>query len=97
MGEKFGNRLREARQRRGLSAKQLAALVGVSPTTYREWEYGRSIRDAKVYAKLARALEMKLSFLLTGQDADPEALRSAVDDLERAVLRLRTELNSYFM
>jgi DNA-binding transcriptional regulator YiaG len=41
--EKIGERLREFRKASGLSVTKVASHVGVSESTYRDWEHGRAI------------------------------------------------------
>lgn len=48
----FGKRLRALRLKINLSAEELARGMGISPSTYRDWENGRAI-TGQVYHKLA--------------------------------------------
>ena len=40
--EVFGNNMREIRQREGLLKKEMAKKLGISESTYREWEKGKA-------------------------------------------------------
>lgn len=42
--ESFHDRLRRLRKSRGMTIRDLAKKIDVPETTYREWEYGRSVR-----------------------------------------------------
>lgn len=49
------NRLREARERLGLTAKDAAAMVGVTPRTLRNWEEARTEPLLSAFLGAARA------------------------------------------
>lgn len=51
--------LRKARERRGLQQKQLAALVGCTPTTVYNWERGYTHVQQRYRRALAAALGVK--------------------------------------
>lgn len=54
-------RLREMRERRGLSVNHVAAMIGVKPNTYRKWELGSSGIDLEKAAACADALGCSIS------------------------------------
>ena len=58
----FGKRLKSLRIKKGLSISECAKALSVSPSTYREWEYGRSI-IGEPYPKMAELFEVSLSDL----------------------------------
>ncbi len=60
-----GTRLREERERLGLSQPKLAELLNTTKKTVFSWESGRTAPDAFVLEKLAEA-GMDLTYLLTG-------------------------------
>lgn len=62
----LGDRLKELRVSRNLAVSQVAEMLGVSPSTYREWEYGREIKG-EPYMKLASIFNIGLNELLTGR------------------------------
>ncbi len=87
-----GSRIESARQQIGLSAPQLARLVGVKTKTLENWENDRSGPRGDKLTKLAGVLQVPLIWLLTGETPEghkraqilPETARVA-DKLERAI------------
>jgi len=67
--EQLGARLRQLRQRAGLSQGRLAAAAGVKFTTYLNWEYGRRVPLFTNMILIARALGVSLD-ALAGDDGD---------------------------
>lgn len=74
----FYKRLREFREDRRLSMRDLARLIDVPETTYREWEYGRAIRG-EPYVKIARALGVSLEDLLGDEVQLPAVFEKDID------------------
>lgn len=62
----IGKRLAELRKKTRKTAAQVADEIGVSESTYRDWEQGRQIRG-EPYLALAKALDTSLTCLLTGE------------------------------
>ena len=88
---KMGNRLREFRTRRGMTLKAVATAIGVAPSTYRDWEYGKAI-CGEPYVELARVFGVTLDELLTGESTpnqDPQhilmELEKKLDDLKKSL------------
>ena len=67
-----GNRLKQARELRGLSQKDVADALGVTPQAYQNYEYGREIRSSAIVA-LCTLLQCSPSWLL-GLSEDGEDL-----------------------
>ncbi|MBX2988047.1 MAG: helix-turn-helix transcriptional regulator [Bdellovibrionaceae bacterium] len=89
--EQLGARLKRLRLQRGLSTSELAKSLGVSPSTYREWEYGRAIRG-EPYDKLASALGVSLHELVLGEKfVGNDALR-LVQGIESDLEKLKREI-----
>lgn len=93
--EDFHQRLRRIRKSRGISVRDLAKRIGVPETTYREWEYGRSVRG-QPYLKLSEVLEVSVYELLGGTSKTRVSVISRLGDLEKAVAALKVELMSFF-
>ena len=64
--DKFGARLKSARIRAGLSQADVALKVGLSVTTYKNYEQGRHLPDIEIAAKLAQELQVSLKYLAGG-------------------------------
>jgi transcriptional regulator with XRE-family HTH domain len=81
-----GERIRVARRERGLTQEDLAASVGVSRSAVAQWETGRSGQVRGNMARIARALQVDVEYLLYGnRPRDPLKITGA-DEL--ALLRL---------
>ncbi len=61
-----GRRLRERREELDLSHRELAAIVGVSHETVRQWELGRAEPRVSVAIAVAKALRLSLVDLCPG-------------------------------
>jgi putative molybdopterin biosynthesis protein len=70
------NHLGTLRQKRGISAAQLARTVGVTRQTIYAMEAGSYVPNTAVALRLARALEVKVEDLFTLPRAEPAGLRS---------------------
>ena len=75
----FSERLRIARQSRGLTQQQLAELIGVSRSTVAMWETGEHQPDLDTVSKLATILKVSVDFLL-GKTEDPTPLEQRLKD-----------------
>ncbi len=64
----LGQRLKEARQRAGLTQEELASQLGVSRQTISSWENERSAPDVGSVVKLGRLYNTSLDTLLSGED-----------------------------
>ena len=89
----IAQRLKNWRQKRGFTAKYVADQIGVSPSTYREWEYGRAIKG-EPYAKLAEVFEVSLTELVTGERRSNQQLLDDLGHIENHVKNLRKNLLS---
>lgn len=87
----LGERLRSLRVKRKLSISEVARHVGVSVSTYRDWEYDREIKG-EPYLKLAKLLDVNLSYLLTGKESEILDQLNQIEDIVKSIrLFLRTE------
>lgn len=73
----MGRRIRVLRAERGLSCRDLAALIGVSPMAVSKWENGAAPTSTNLLA-VARALGCSVEFLLGDWRRDVADLRLAV-------------------
>lgn len=62
-----GLRIKRARLKASLTQAQLGDLMGVSSTSVLGWERGRHIPDTKNCPTLARALNVSVPYILTGE------------------------------
>jgi transcriptional regulator with XRE-family HTH domain len=74
-GELFGHRLRELRQKRGLTQQAVADLAGMSLTYISNLEHGLKVPSLTTIVRLAVALEYRVKDLLSEfEKADLRAL-----------------------
>jgi transcriptional regulator with XRE-family HTH domain len=65
----FGERLRRVRKQQGLSAVQLAKIVGVTEAAIRSWETGRTEGPSLIVGlKIAKALVEDPDYLAFGTE-----------------------------
>lgn len=62
----FGERLREARKDKKLTQSKLAAMVGMAPSSLGSLEHADHIPRGDNTLRIARALEVRAEWLLTG-------------------------------
>jgi len=74
----FGEKVREARKKAGLSQAALANEIGVTLRTVRGWEVdGRYPFGADTYEKLSRVLDCELDYLMSNDEIRAtEAIKS---------------------
>lgn len=60
----FGIKLRELRERAGMSQKQLAAYIGVSPTSISLYELHERMPKQETMAEIARVFRVSTDYLL---------------------------------
>lgn len=83
----IGKNLRELRKRRDLSLNDLAQLSGVSRSMLSQMETGRSIPSVLVLCKIARSLEVPVTFFLRLENDEQPSLISG----EETPLRISAE------
>ncbi len=84
----IARKIRSFRLSRRMTIKEVAARIGVPPSTYRDWEYGRKINAEKLQT-LADAFEISMDELTGRDDAHRSGLRKAILLLEEALGILR--------
>ena len=82
---KFGRFIRESRQAKGMTQKQLAELIHVSDKAVSKWENGAGFPDIKILEPLAECLgvsllELMQSERMAGDQIDKEEAEQAVAD-----------------
>jgi transcriptional regulator with XRE-family HTH domain len=86
--EAFHLRLRQLRKTKGFTIKSFAQKIEISPSTYRDWEYGVSIQG-QPYLKIAQALDVSL-YELFGSEEPPRTV--ALCNLSKKLEVLSNEL-----
>lgn len=61
---KVGKRIRAGRERRGITVRELAAIVGVDPSAVSHWEAGRHAPAARHLIAVAVACGVEVSDLI---------------------------------
>ena len=87
----LGARLKLLREKRGLTARQLADQIGVPVSTYREWEYGRAI-VGEPYVAMSKALDVGVHELLTGESPSRTSYIAKIEKITTALFELKALL-----
>ena len=64
----INDRIRVARERKGLNQSELATALSVTPQTVQQWEAGKTSPRNKKIDALAKTLEVTSDWLLTGRE-----------------------------
>lgn len=91
--ETISDRLSNLRRKKGLSLKQVAEALQISPSTYREWEFGRSI-SGEPYLKLAKLYGVRLSTLMYGESVSNDELIEELELLKNSLSRIMSKVIS---
>ena len=81
MGEKFNENLKIARERNGLSQKDIAEGIGVAKSTYSLYESGNREPNVQTIKKIADILNVSADELL-GIDDEPQTIAAHFDGNE---------------
>lgn len=76
--EKTGKLIAEARREKGMTQKELAALLHVSDRAVSKWERGAGFPDVSLLEKLAGALGLTVTDLLRGERQETPAADSEI-------------------
>jgi transcriptional regulator with XRE-family HTH domain len=93
--EPFHKRLRKTRLSKALTMKALAEKIGVSRSTYRDWEYGAKIQG-QPYLKMSQALGVTVYELLSGEPPESNELRAIADQLNEISNKIRMHVLPFF-
>lgn len=66
MGYVTGKTIKELREKRKMTQKELSEMIGVSDKTVSKWETGKGLPDIGIIEELAKALGGSVAELLTG-------------------------------
>lgn len=84
----FSDNIRNLRQSKGMTQSQLAARIGVSPSTVGMYEQGRREPDSKILKRLCKALNTTADFLLDAYDkckTEDLEVNKAIDEFTEAL------------
>lgn len=71
-------RLKELRQKQGISQKDFASLISIPANTYNQWENGKRQPDNETMLKLAEYFNVSVDYLLGRDDNPPVSRRKGV-------------------
>ncbi|MDG6857181.1 helix-turn-helix domain-containing protein, partial [Glaesserella parasuis] len=97
MTEKFknksmiGNRIREQREKLGLSRNEMADRLDVSLSALQNWEMNEREPQASMIIKIAEFLGVAPNYLLTGEQSQPQEAKSIVARAFEALEKERAE------
>lgn len=97
MTEKFknksmiGNRIREQREKLGLSRNEMADRLDVSLSALQNWEINEREPQASMIIKIAEFLGVMPNYLLTGEQSQPQEAKGIVARAFEALEKERTE------
>lgn len=78
MGDRFNENLKMARERKGLSQKDIAESIGVAKSTYSLYESGNREPNVQTIKKIADILNVSADELL-GIDDEPQTIAAHFD------------------
>jgi len=85
---KLGTKVRALRLQKRMTIKEVAQGLGVSPSTYRDWEYGRKI-PAENLPRIASVLQVSTEELIGDQLTARGDLMEAISCIEKGLGLLR--------
>ena len=87
MGDKFNENLREAREKKKMSQKDVADIIGVAKSTYSLYESGNREPNVQTIKKISDALNVSADELL-GLNAEPTTIAAHFDGDEYTEVEL---------
>lgn len=78
----FGQRLKSLRQKKGLTQRQLAYSLGISPSTVGMYEQGRREPDNSLLSQLCRVLDTTTDYLIGFSDKATDTQQDVSDVIE---------------
>lgn len=75
----LAERIREIRQKRGLSQAAFAGMLGVTQRTFSRYELGQSSPDARIVVEICRFAGVTADWLLFGSASGASAARDGID------------------
>ena len=93
MSEAIHQRLSRIRKQKSMTAKEVAKVIGVPASTYREWEYGKGLK-VPPFQKLSQVLAISVTELITGEKPELSWALEALTEIEVKVHKLKGEIAS---
>lgn len=93
MTEKFAERLKALRVQKGLSASEMARLIGVPQSTYSDWENGKGLRLPPLQ-RISQVLAISVTELVTGQQIPADELIKEIEFVEEKLRSIKAKLSS---
>jgi len=89
----IAKRLKELRTIKGLTIKEVAKELNLSPSTYRDWELGTQI-TGEPYKKLAEIYNVSLNVLLDNDIKESDELLYQIDHVISSLFKIKQEVIS---
>lgn len=85
--------LRKLTEKKNLKQCEVAEKVGIPPSTFHDWTYGRVPRDLTAVKKIAEFFKVDFEYLIFGGKDEQEDMRLKIEKLEyeNAILKLENE------
>jgi transcriptional regulator with XRE-family HTH domain len=93
MTDKFAERLKTLRAHKGLSASEMARLIGVPQTTYSDWENGKGLRIPPLL-KISQVLAISVTELVIGQQTPADELIKEIELVEEKLRSIKVKLST---
>ena len=91
--EEIHHRLKRLRQRKNLTAKEMAKLIGVPQSTYLDWENGRGMK-LPPFQKMSQVLAISVTELLIDEKPPLQDVSEALLKIEETARDIRSRLSS---
>ncbi|MDV6378090.1 helix-turn-helix transcriptional regulator [Sporosarcina sp. GW1-11] len=92
--EDFGLRLKELRERRGLSMMAFGAAIGTSASRIKDWERGKNAPSAAWIAKISERFSVSTDELIMGEVTFTPYIKTTGNTVESLYDRLRETMNA---
>lgn len=86
----FGDRLVKAREKKGLNQKELAQLLGITPTRLNYWEKNKREPDVFMIKKLASELNVSADYLIGNTIAKNRVVEPFTSEEQKVIKKYRT-------
>ena len=90
----FGDRLVKAREKKGLNQKELAQLLGITPTRLNYWEKNKREPDVFMIKKLAFELNVSTDYLI-GNNISKDCVSESFNSEEQKVIKKYRALDEH--